>query len=116
MSAHCRATNAGSENFGLLFAELGDAVGEPRDFPAGGVAMHDTGARGTDEGGLGFGHGGHGRGAVASRDRLLDFAHRAAHAGTPRLIDYGAAGNLTGGLLGGLCISHGVSELDLLKT
>src|SRR5580704_9521636 len=110
MSARCRASSAGPDSFGSLFAELGNAVGEPRNFPAGGVAMDDAGSRGTDERRLGFGHGGDGRGAVAGCDRLLDFAHGTAHAGTPRLIDHGAAGNLASGLLGGFCISHGVSD------
>jgi hypothetical protein len=109
-NARCRATSASPGGVGSLFAELGNAVGEPGDFPTGGVAMHDAGARGTDEGRLGFSHGGHGRSAITGRDCLLDFAHRAAHAGTPRLIDHGAAGDLTGGLLRGFCISHGVSD------
>ncbi len=77
--------------------------------------MHDAGARGTNKSRLGFGHGGGGRSAVAGRDRLLDFAYCTAHTGAPRLIDHGAAGDLTGGLLGGFCISHGVSEEDLLS-
>src|SRR5580704_12462994 len=98
-----------------LFAEFGDAVREPRDFPACCIAMHDTGARGTHECRLGFSHGGGGGGAVAGRDRLLDLAHGAAHAGAPRLVDHGAAGDLTGGLLGGFCISHGVLDENLLN-
>src|ERR1700730_7876588 len=115
MSARCRASSAGPDSFGSLFAELGNAVGEPRDFPAGGIAMDDAGARGSDESRLGFSHGGGGRGAVAGRDRLLDFAHGTAHTGAPRLVDHGAAGDLTGGFLGGLGISHGVSDVDLLN-
>jgi hypothetical protein len=39
MSVRWRATSADPDNFGSLFAELGNAVGEPRDFPAGGVAV-----------------------------------------------------------------------------
>ena len=51
-----------------------------------------------------------GCGTIAGRDRLLHLAHCAAHARTPRLVDDGAAGDLAGGLLGGLGISHGLSN------
>src|ERR1700692_4176070 len=78
--------------------------------------MDDAGARGTHESRLGFSHGGGGRSPVAGGDRLFDLAHRTAHAGAPRLVDHGAAGDLAGGLLGGLGISHGVSDVDLSKT
>src|SRR5580692_8925925 len=91
----CALPGVGPDSFGSLFAELGNAVGEPRDFPAGGIAMDDALARGTHECRLGFSHGGGCRGAVAGRNRLLDLPHGTAHAGAPRLIDHGAAGDLT---------------------
>ena len=49
----------------LFFCELRDAMGEPRDFAARRVAVHDALLRGADERRLGFRHGGEGAGAIA---------------------------------------------------
>ncbi len=47
-----------------LFAELGDAVGEPGNFAAGGIAMDNALLRGANECRFCSGHGGSGGGAI----------------------------------------------------
>jgi hypothetical protein len=90
----------------LFFCERRNAVGKPRDFTAGGVAVDDTFLRRADNGGLGLGHGGNRLRTIAGGNRLLDFSHCRTHARAPRVIDDGAARDLPSGFLGGLGIGH----------
>ena len=87
-------------------------MGEARDFAARRIAMDDAMARRADEGGLGFGHGGERAGAIARRDRLLDLTDGTAYARAPRFVYDSTARDLASGLLGGLCISHDVSDTN----
>ncbi len=76
MAIHNFGLRASAEFFGtaharkLFFVEFGDAVREPRNFSAGGIAVHDTFLRCTNERRLGFRHGGE-RAACDRRRRSL---------------------------------------------
>ena len=83
-----------------LFAELRNAVGEPGNFAAGRIAMQGPVLCPANNSGLRLDHGGKRGGTIAGRDRLLDLAHRTAHAGTSRFINYGPPRDLASGFLG----------------
>jgi hypothetical protein len=84
----------------MLFPELRNAMRQPGDFAAGGIAMNDALLPSPDHGRFGFDHGGQGGGAIAARNRLLDLAQCGADPRPSRLIDGGAARDLASGLLG----------------
>ena len=81
-------------------------MSEARNFALRGIAVNHAFAGGTNEGGFGLSHGGEGLSAITSGDRFLDLAHGVTNARTPRLVDDGAARDLTRGLLGGFRIGH----------
>ncbi len=107
MSIHRKNGLPTDEAEGLL-SELRDSVRELRNFTGGGIAMQHAFFRGTHERRFGLSHRHERRRAIASADRLLDAAYRGPDARAPRLVDHGATGNLTSGLLGGFCIGHDV--------
>lgn len=96
---------------GSGFAELGDAVREPRNFPLRRVAVNDVLLRCANDHRLGFGHGRERARLVAGSNRFLDLAHCAPQTRTPRPIDGGSPCALPCSLLGRFCIGH-----DLLNT
>src|SRR6476620_7994480 len=89
-----------------LTAELRDAMGEARHLAARGVGMHDALLRRAHDHRLCFLQSSECLGAVAARDRFLDLAHETAHLRASPLVDFGASGDLAGGLAGGTGISH----------
>lgn len=86
---------------GPLFAQFLNPPDQAGDFAAGGILMNLAIVRGAHEFGLGRFHGGDGLGAVTGRDCILNQTDGVAHARTPRLVDLGAARNLTDCLAGG---------------
>src|SRR6266850_8551661 len=86
--------------------QLGDLMRQPRDLSACIVLVNDIALRCLHEFRLGARHCLQRRIAVAALDRLFHSADRAAHLGTARLVDNGAAGNLARRLLGGTSIGH----------
>src|SRR6266852_3287658 len=91
-----------------ILGKLRDLVRQPRYFPARIVLVNDLALRGLHQFGLSVRHRLQCRVAVATLDRFLDVAHRAAHLRAARLVDQGAAGNLARRLLGGSRIGHGL--------
>src|SRR2546423_3311680 len=83
-----------------LFCQLGNLVGEPRDFPARTVLVNDVALCCAHQLRLGLCHRLQCRGAVATLDRRFDHADGATHLGTARLVDSGATGNLAPSLAG----------------
>src|SRR6516164_10952980 len=90
------------------FRQLGDLMSKPRDLPAGIVLVNNIALRRFHQLGLGMRHRLQGCVAVTALDRVLGAADRAAHLGSARFVDYGAAGNLACRLFGGSRIGHGL--------
>jgi hypothetical protein len=81
-------------------------MGEPRDFAASSIAVHDIFLRRANDHRFGFGHGGEREGSIAGGDRLLDLSYRAAQARAACPIDHGTTRALPCSLFGGFCIGH----------
>src|SRR5260221_6987469 len=88
------------------FRELCDLMREPRDLSARIVFVDDVALRRLHQFRFRTCHCLQRRFAVAALDRLFDNADCAAHLGTARLVDNGAAGNLSRRLLCGGSIWH----------
>src|SRR5258706_16186220 len=102
---HCRAFSRISFSVSS-FRQFGDLMREPRDLSARIVLVDNITLRCLHEFRFGARHCLQRRIAVAALDRLFDNADCAAHLGTARLVDNGAAGNLARRLLGGGSIGH----------
>src|SRR5271163_4456325 len=77
-----------------------DALRQPRNFPRGGVLVHDALLRGAGDQRLGVTQRGRGARRVFGRDRLLDSANESPHLASTRLVHRGPALYLSNGLLG----------------
>src|SRR5476651_1466920 len=96
--------------FAGLLAELGDAMGEARYFPAGGLLMDDATLRGTHDNRFGSPERRHCHLRVAAGDRFFDFADRIAQQSAARLVDFGLARDLARGFAGRTGIGHAASR------
>jgi hypothetical protein len=83
-----------------LLAQLGDAVRQARNLPAGGVLMNDAFLGRSHDDGLCVCEGRLGLAAVTGGDGFLDLYHGSAQTRAPGLIDEGAPSDLAGCLTG----------------
>jgi hypothetical protein len=83
-----------------LLAQLGDAVRQARNLPAGCVLMNDAFLGRSHDDGLAVCEGRLGLAAVTGGDGFLDLYHGSAETRAPGLIDEGAPRDLAGRLTG----------------